>query len=74
MDGCCYNLVQVQLLGSFSNQTNTFGPVIPNVTGAGSVEVIIADNITTNEVYNVTVSDEQNPEVTEETSLSEFGV
>ena len=72
VDGNCYDLVQVQLLGNFSNQTTTFGPVIPNVTDAGSVEVIIADNITTNEVYNVTVSDEQIPEITEETSLSEF--
>lgn len=53
------------------------GPVIPNVTDAGGLEVIIADNITTNEVYNVTVSDEnaeRNPEVTEETLLSEFAL
>ena len=72
VDGNCYGLVQVQLVGNFSNQTTTLGPVIPNVTDTGSVEVIIVHNITTNEVYNVTVSDEQNPEVKEETSLSEF--
>jgi len=75
VDGNCYDLVEVQLVGNFSNQTTTLGPVIPNVTDTGSVEVILADNITTNEVYNITVSDEnanQNPEVTEETILSEF--
>lgn len=72
VDGNCYDLVEVQLVGNFSNQTTTLGPVIPNVTDAGSVEVILAENITTNEVYSITVSDEQNPEVTEETILSEF--
>ena len=75
VDGNCYDLVQVQLVGNFSNQTVVFESVIPNVTNAGSVEVILADNITANEVYNITVSDEnaeQNPEATEETILSEL--
>lgn len=75
VDGNCYDLVQVQLVGNFSNQTTVLGPVIPNITDTGSVEVILADNITTNEVYNVTVGDEnssENPEATEETILSEF--
>ena len=75
MDGNCYDLVQVQLEGNYSNQTTILGPVIPNVTDAGNVEITLADNITANEVYNITVSEEnteQNPEVTEDTILSEF--
>ena len=71
MDGNCYDLVQVQLVGKFSNQTMVLGPVIPTVTHAGRIEVILADNIIDNEIYNITVSDE-NAEVTEETNLSEF--
>ena len=72
VDGNCYDLVQVQLVGKYSNQTTVLGPIIPKVTDAGSVELVLADNITANEVYKITISDEQNREVTEETSLSEF--
>lgn len=72
VDGNCYNLVQLLLVGKFSNQTTIFGPVIPDVTDTGRVEVILA-NITTNEVFYVTLiskSMERIPETSAEMIIS----